>query len=66
MGCRPAPGRRSKHMDDPPYPQVSMNTFKQLYLSANLPLNIHTDARFGVNLRDLSLEIIPAAVQVLV
>jgi diacylglycerol kinase (ATP) len=52
------------------FPQITMNTFKQMTLSADRPLNIHTDgeifAGFGVDVRDLSVEIIPAAVQVLI
>ena len=50
--------------------QVTINTFKRLELSADRPLYIHTDgeifAGFGVDVRDLQVEIIPSAVQVLV
>ncbi len=52
------------------FSQVSIQTFKQMNLSADRPLNIHTDgeifAGFGVDVRELHVEIIPAALQVLV
>lgn len=49
--------------------QVKMGEFQQLNLKADRPLFIHTDGEiysgFGMDIRELSLEIIPGAIQVM-
>ncbi len=48
--------------------QVKMGQFKRMEIQSNKPLYIHTDgeifAGFGVDVRDLSVEIIPGAIEV--
>jgi diacylglycerol kinase family enzyme len=52
------------------FKQVHMGQFKTLKLHADRPLYIHTDgeifAGFGVDVRDLSVEIIPGAIEFMV
>lgn len=51
-------------------PQVKMGRFRKLEMSADRPFYIHTDgeifAGFGVNVRQITLEIVPAAIDVVV
>ncbi len=52
------------------FPQVRMGQFHQMKIQADRPLYIHTDgeifAGFGVDVRQLSTEIYPAALEVMV
>jgi len=52
------------------FPQVRMGKFTRLDLQAESPLNIHVDgeiyAGFGMDLRQISVEIIPAAIELVV
>jgi diacylglycerol kinase (ATP) len=52
----------------PRFRQVRIGQFRTLELTADRPLNIHTDgeifAGFGVDVRQLSVEIIPGAIEV--
>ena len=51
------------------FPEVRMGKFHKLELHADRPLIIHTDgeifAGFGMDVRDLSVEILPGAVEVM-
>jgi YegS/Rv2252/BmrU family lipid kinase len=50
------------------FSEVEMGSFKKLELKSNIPLHIHTDgeifAGFDSNVRELSVEIIPGAIEV--
>jgi diacylglycerol kinase (ATP) len=50
------------------FPEVSSGTFKQMEITSDRPLYIHTDgeifAGFGVDVRQLKIEIIPGALEV--
>lgn len=52
------------------FPQVLMGRFRQLKLQSSGPLHIHIDgeifAGFGTNVRELRVEILPGAVEVMV
>jgi len=52
------------------FPQVRVNKFKQLKIKSDRPLVIHTDgeiyAGFGTDVRELSVEILPSALEVIV
>jgi len=52
------------------FPQVRINKFKKLKLTSDRPLVIHTDgeiyAGFGTDVRELSVEILPAALEVII
>jgi diacylglycerol kinase (ATP) len=51
------------------FPEVSIGTFHQLEVESDRPMYIHTDgeifAGFGVDVRQLSVEILPGALEVL-
>jgi len=51
------------------FPQVRMGTFQRLELKSDRPLLIHTDgeifAGFGVDVRQLSIELFPNAIEIL-
>ena len=52
------------------FSQVRTNKFKQLKISSDRPLVIHTDgeifAGFGTDIRELSVEILPAALEFII
>ncbi len=52
------------------FPQVRINKFKKLKLTSDRPMVIHTDgeifAGFGTDVRELSVEILPAALEVII
>jgi YegS/Rv2252/BmrU family lipid kinase len=52
------------------FSQVRVNKFKQLKITADRPLVIHTDgeifAGFGTDVRELTVEILPAALEVII
>lgn len=52
------------------FSQVRVNKFKQLKITADRPLVIHTDgeifAGFGTDIRELTVEILPAALEVII
>ena len=52
------------------FSQVRINKFKKLKITSDRPLVIHTDgeifAGFGTDVRELSVEIIPAALEVII
>ena len=51
------------------FPQVRMGTLQRMELQADRPLKIHTDgeifAGFGVDVRQLKVEILPQALEVM-
>lgn len=51
------------------FPQVRMGTFHRITLKAERPLVIHTDgeifAAFGSNVRELEMEVLPQAIEIL-
>lgn len=52
------------------FPQVRVNRFKELSISSDRPLVIHTDgeifAGFGTDVRELTVKILPAALEVII
>jgi diacylglycerol kinase family enzyme len=52
------------------FPQVRMGQFKQMQITADQALYIHTDGEifsgFGVDVRRIELEILPAALKVMI
>jgi diacylglycerol kinase (ATP) len=52
------------------FPQVRINKFKKLKITSDRPLVIHTDgeifAGFGTDVRELSVEILPGALEVII
>jgi len=52
------------------FPQVRVNKFKKVKISSDRPLVIHTDgeifAGFGTDVREISVEVLPAALEVII
>ncbi len=52
------------------FPQVRMNKFKELTITSDRPLVIHTDgeiyAGFGTDVRQLAVKVLPAALEVII
>ena len=52
------------------FPQVRVNRFKELSITSDRPLVIHTDgeifAGFGTDVRELSVKILPEALEVII
>jgi len=52
------------------FPQVRVNKFKELKITSDRPMVIHTDgeifAGFGTDVRELAVKILPTALEVII